>query len=293
MTRSLPRPLRLLILLLAVALTGCNAGARFAYNHLDRLALWKLGDYVTLDAPQKAAFRREFASIWTWHRSTQLPLYARDLRAFAATLEGGALQAEQIEAVLDTAEAHGQRLGQQFLPAAERLLPLMSDEQVRRWRDERREKIERDEAERRDETLEQRRKRYIKEQREGLADWIGKLNPKQLALIDAAWQAELPLLRDPGVRRQERLASLARYAALLDTRTQPGLAARIEAFDDGDSPAKARREAESARGRRLFVDLMQATDAPQRDKLRRRLLELAEDCEVLAREPASDPAAAS
>lgn len=293
MTRLPLRPLRLLVLFLAVTLAGCNAGARFAYNHLDRLALWKLGDYVTLDKSQKAAFRREFATIWVWHRQTQLPLYAQDLRALAAALETGTPSASTIEQALKSANAHGERLGQQFLPAAERLLPLMSDEQVRRWREERRDKIERDEAERRDESLEARRKRYIKEQREGSSDWIGKLNPKQQALIDAAWQAEVPLLRDADVRRNERLASLARYAALLDTRQQAGLAARIEAFDDGDSTAKARREAESAREQKLFVDLMLATDAPQRDKLRRRLLELAEDCEVLASEPASNPAAAS
>ena len=114
MIRSLRFSLSFALLL---ALAGCSTGLRLAYQNLDRLAMWTLDDYVSLDKAQKAAFRREFSALQAWHRSTELPLYAADLRSLASAFEQDPAPREALERAMSQVEAHGERLWQQAQPA--------------------------------------------------------------------------------------------------------------------------------------------------------------------------------
>jgi hypothetical protein len=69
----------LLACVLAIFVSGC--GFRFIYNHLDWWANWYLDDYVTLTELQQQAFDRSFEALHDWHRTTQLPLYVKQLKA--------------------------------------------------------------------------------------------------------------------------------------------------------------------------------------------------------------------
>ena len=70
----------LLCLLLAVLVSGC--GFRFVYNHLDWWTNWYLDDYVTLNKQQKQVFDEQFEQLHLWHRKTQLPAYAQQLKRY-------------------------------------------------------------------------------------------------------------------------------------------------------------------------------------------------------------------
>ena len=70
-----------LILLLALANTGCGVG--FFYNNLDRLVRWELDSVLAMTPDQEAFFEAEFAALWRWHRTEELPRYAEDLDRWA------------------------------------------------------------------------------------------------------------------------------------------------------------------------------------------------------------------
>ncbi len=280
MTRLLRISLPILLMGLLLNLAGCSTGLRIAYQQLDRLALWMLGDYVTLDTAQKAEFRREFASLQRWHRSSELPLYSTDLRSLAADFATGPASTETLEQALKQIEAHATRVWEQARPAAAKLLGSLSDEQVATFRSRALDKINDDEAERADETLAERRKRWLRQQREDLERWTGKLNEAQSRLLEAGWDHHAMDLPTPEQRRALRLASVERFVTLLATRKEPGLIERLE--NNRDERQRLRQEQDNARDRKMLVKLVQACDQRQRTRLRERLLELADDLEALS-----------
>ncbi len=79
------------VVLLALANAGCGIG--FLYNNLDRLVRWELDGVLAMTPDQKAFFETEFAALWRWHRTEELPRYADDLSRWAALFDGPAEQA--------------------------------------------------------------------------------------------------------------------------------------------------------------------------------------------------------
>jgi len=108
----------LIFLLLAVLVSGCSF--RFVYNHLDWWTNWYLDDYVTLNEQQQALFDEEFEQLHLWHRASQLPVYAQQLKTLKITLNNQINQ-QQVTDNLAQFIQHWQN----FLIAAEpRLQPL-------------------------------------------------------------------------------------------------------------------------------------------------------------------------
>lgn len=287
MTHLLRLPLFAALLL---TLAGCSTGIRLAYQNLDRLALWKLGDYVSLDNTQKAAFRREFGALKAWHRNTQLPLYAADLRALATAFEQDPAPREALERGLTQTETHARRTWEQAQPAAAVLLASLRDEQIAAFAKRARERIDDHESEHDGEKPADRRKRWLRDQRESLERWTGRLNDRQKQLLEAGWERRAPDLQTPEQRKAQRLADVEQFVAILATRHQPGLIERLGA--NGDEREQTRRESDEARDRTLLIELLQACDDAQRQRVRERLRELADDFEALAR-PAPVAAASS
>jgi hypothetical protein len=60
---------------LVVSMSACS-GIKLAYNNLDRLVRWQVGEYVDLDATQKRYLQSELDTFMVWHRHNHLPLYA-------------------------------------------------------------------------------------------------------------------------------------------------------------------------------------------------------------------------
>ncbi|WP_022976370.1 DUF6279 family lipoprotein [Nevskia ramosa] len=280
-----------LLTALLLALAGCSTGLRLAYQNLDRLALWTLDDYVSLDKAQKAAFRREFGTLQSWHRSTQLPLYSADLRSLAAAFEQDPAPREALERAMSQIEAHGERLWQQAQPATAGLLASLRDEQIDEFSKRTRERIDDEEADRADEKPTERRKRWLREQRENLERWTGRLNDRQKQLLEAGWERRVPSLLSPEQRKAQRLATFKEFVTVLATRHEPGLIDRLNA--NGDEREQERSARDSARDRSLLIELLQACDAPQRQHVRERVLELADDFDALTQstKPAKSAAA--
>ncbi len=259
--------------------TGCSTGLRLAYNNLDRLTDWELADYVELDAPQKAAFDAAFKPLWDWHRQTQLPLYARDLREFAAVLDRGPATRELAADFFERIERHGETFGEKAFPEIERLLPLLEDRQVVQIVETQHKKIEREERKLSRETPETRRKRYARKIAEAMHWWIGDLNDVQKQAIDETWAAGLARLRSADQRKQTRLNNLQHFADLLASRGKPGLGARIHRFGENDDPSEVALQASQ---RAQVLDIAAKMDDRQRNILRDRLLGLAADFESLS-----------
>ncbi len=291
MTRPLRAITFTLSLLALLAIAGCSTGLKLAYDNLERLALWEIDDYVDLDDPQKALFRKEFKALHIWHRQSQLPLYAADLRSLAAAIDTGAPLGSAATTTLSQADGHGERLWEQAKPGVERLLATLGDGQIADYDVKQRRKFAEEAAERADEALDDRRKRWLREWRNSMKRWLGTLNAQQTALLEAGWNAQIAHLREPAERAAVRLASHQRFIAGLSTgRKEPGLIARFTR--EADAAEKALGDAAQARERALIATLFDAADAQQRRRLKATLLELAGDFDALAARGASVPAAA-
>ena len=285
---------RLAAALAAIALLASCSATKLAYNRLDWLVAWEVGKYVDLEGPGKVRFKEGFASLWHWHRSTQLAAYAADLRELAGAV-GGTLTREQIEEFRLRAAAHGERLVDEALPAAAGVLAALSDAQVegllRKLARQRAEEADED-AER---TPEETRKLYARNAVRGLKRWFGSASEAQAALV-----------REWAASRRDDPALWQRYGEqwgqalerTLAARAEPDFEARLRAvLDDPELPDRDAVRELTAHNRDRYLDLLAAlsptlSDA-QRRHLQERLLDLAEDFEDLAaqRQRAAAPGA--
>jgi hypothetical protein len=267
-------------------LAACSA-RRLAYDHLDTLLRWEISDYVDLTQPQRQSLDAELDTLWRWHRRTQLPLYAADLRKLAGQVQAGPLDAQQIETASKLADQRWDDLVGQVLPAYARLTAQLDEAQAAQLIGRIGKRIDKHAAKRRKQTPEERDRHLEKGMDELLHDWIGRPDERQKALV-RQWVTQTP----PAPEAEAQHALLDRYAAVLASRGQDGYEQRLRDFlhdedarDDSD-PAQQQRE---KLWRQLLVDVSASLDAEQRETLRRHLLEYAEDCEGLA---AEQPAAA-
>ena len=116
-----------LILLLALANTGCGMG--FFYNNLDRLVRWELDGVLAMTPDQEAFFEAEFAALWRWHRTEELPRYADDLGRWAERFGGVATPAD-VDELFVTLEGWWLRLEAKGTPFVAEFLRSLDDEQV-------------------------------------------------------------------------------------------------------------------------------------------------------------------
>lgn len=280
-----------LLLAVTVLVSGCSTGLKLAYDNLERIALWQLDEYVTLDDAQKAAFRREFAALKAWHRAQQLPQYVTDLTRLADAIDRGEPAGAAVLATLVAADAHAQRVWDEARPGVERLLALLDDPQIAEYDARLRKRIAKAAREAADDSPAERREDWIDGWHDEMKPWLGRLNAAQKAVLDTAWTAEQPFLRSPEELAAVRLAGHARFVALLASRRQPDLTARLRA--EADAREQARGDAARARERALIVRLFEAADADQRRHFSRAVRKLAGQLDELLEPAASVPAAAA
>lgn len=271
---------RLMLTISAICLlAGCSAGLKLAYNHLDTLVALELDDFVKLDAGQKRAFDAEFQSLWRWHRQTQLPLYAKDLRAMAERLASGSPTADQHRSFLAQVDQHGEVATDRVLAMLQPLLPLLQDRQAESLVAKLRRDINREEDRHANETDAERRQRYLDSVAERMKRWLGTLNPEQRQAVERSWERGVPQLRSPAQRRQAQLDEVQAFADVLAKRRDADFAERLGALWHAEpAPADA---ASTAHARELTIELLTRMDGAQRKRLQRKLLELAEDCDAL------------
>lgn len=287
-------PMRLLkigLLLVSCALGACSTGTKLAYNNLDTLLNLEVGTYVDLEKPQSAMLRREFKSVWDWHRSQELPRYAKTLRGTADDLDRGNLDTAAVEQLLQVVEDSTERLQRQANPAFARVLVALSDAQVAELLGNLSRELDKNEAKYADETVAERRERVTSKSLSRLDDWLGSVLPAQRALTaDRVAAAEAKGWLEPRRKRAQAEQQSQRFATVLLSRSQSGFAARLLALDEPTDPAaQAELAAERERVRSYFVALAPTLDARQRAHLAKRLRDFAADFETLAAKPLTSP----
>ncbi|WP_028081228.1 DUF6279 family lipoprotein [Solimonas soli] len=280
------RPFRLAASLACAALVVACSAAQFAYNRLDFIARWELGKYVDMDKAQRARFDADFRTFWDWHRRSELPRYAAALRRIAARVDTPPDDAEL--------ERWADEYGALWTPALEHLMPVLcplgaslgaaqvkslleqADDDLRDYAEEAVDAPEdalRDKAER--------------SLRKSLGHWLGELRPAQKQMVHD-WNATRPWVAGPWLAFRQRWRDA--LAATLAQRGAADFCARLTPLvTAGDRlwTAEQRRAFAANRERwlQLFAQLAPTLDAAQREHLRQRLLELAEQLEALSRSP--------
>lgn len=274
-----------------LAAAGC-ASVKFGYNRLDWIASWQLGRFVDLDPEQEKLFGQRFKAFWSWHRTTQLNLYVKDLRELAARVDQP-LAAAEVEQYLNLSQEHAGRVLQEIVPDTARVLRTFDDAQVREllanMAEKRRERAEESAEMTAEELKEEAQQQMVK----SLKRWIGPLTREQERRI-RDWSSERHYAGTVWHQYQEAWA--AAFTETLAHRQEPDFEKRLSIlFDHGRVPYSDEMEKVQQHNRKawigLMADLSASLDARQRRHLRERLGELAGDLEELAAQPARAQAA--
>jgi hypothetical protein len=269
-------------LLLAACLSGCSS-TTFLYNRLDIILPWYLDRYVDLDREQSRAFDAQLEGLLEWHRREELERYAALLVDMEAELDGP-LDLETIERYTVELESAWYRLRDRALSELLVLGAALSPAQIaefagaleKKQRKYERKYLDRDETEFRDDTYDNLRELH--------EDYLGRLEAPQrerlrlaadtLRRSDATWLRERAqwvgiitreLERAPGW--QQRIRRIVKdWEAQLDPDTQ-------RLYEHNTVTVQA-----------AMVDVLNLRTPRQDERLRRKLTELREDFELLARQ---------
>lgn len=264
-----------------MGLAAC-AAPQLAYQKLDWLASWKVGKYVELDASQERSFETDFRRIWDWHRATELGAYGQDLRELAKAAQQP-MTSEQVRAWGLRAEAHSQRVLQQAIAPACALLSSLDDRQRDSILERLAHDIDEDAEEYLDGSEPEIRKQARKRMRKSLERWVGGLDDRQEAMLDA-WSQTRPQRYREWIeeRRQWRM----RLAAVLERRRDADFCDTLQSLllrprEDGDGDLV--NEANAGAWADFLASFSQTLDERQREHLRGKLTGLADDFEALQR----------
>ena len=277
---------RIIVVMAALAVVGCSA-TRLVYQRLDWLMAWRLHDYVSLNVAQKAEFKRDFSGIWQWHRSHELPLYARDLREMAAGL-GSPATPEQVASYSAHFEESWERLMEKTVSGVCDVVRSLDDAQAREILDGVDDDIVKFTEEYVRPSPEELRRNSEKRSAKWVRRWTGPLNPRQQELLHrwggerralgAAWLEQRRQWRqqlEQTLRQRSATPDCAQFRPLFVT---PLATARKVLADD-----LAYNE---ALWNHLIADMVNAMDARQHKYARGELLDFAAELEELAATPA-------
>jgi len=278
---------RRLALVAAIALTVGGCTVRTAYHFLDSALLWSLGDYIDWQGDQKDTARALIREFHQWHRYSELPRYAREVRALAGDL-AGPVDRHTVDRHAQALTAAWRGFMQQLAEPAADLFSELSTAQIdsllatlaERERKDRRDALRQTPAE-------------VRQQRygvmaKGTERLVGSLTAEQRALI-SAWTAALQDLEQQSL--DHRAAWREHFAEVLRDRDgPPPLQTRLRPlFSEPDLlwSEAYRRSLEYNEGltHQLLVDLANSMTAKQRRKATQRLYRLAADFEALGQSP--------
>jgi hypothetical protein len=178
-----------LVVFCAVSVTGC--GVKLAYNNLDRFIKWSMDDYMDLDPSQEAFFKAELASVLYWHRTTQLPIYARAIRQLDVEFADGATM-EETFVFGQEVEDWWKQILTATMPMSTQLMYSATDEQLDQFAAQYDKDIRKYIKPYSKLTTDERRERWAHEFREYFEFFSGHLNNEQKQLIDAQSRRFVP-----------------------------------------------------------------------------------------------------
>jgi hypothetical protein len=261
--------------LATLLVAGCSS-IGLVYNRLDTVVHFEVGGYVDLDKQQQAAFDSRFDALWAWHRRTQLPVYARDLRELARQVNAP-LTVQQVQKIDEQTREHIDLTTVESLKVAAPTMAAFSDEQVadmlaavdKRAAKENKKQQKMDDA--------QWRESRVKEAADRLDEWTGDVTREQHQRIEAWATAQKRPPPDPQAARRRQ------FAELLKTRTDPGFEQRLRsyAFEPFTGEAAEMHEPQTQASRQLMADLSAILSPAQRAHLRDKLNDMAAQLDAL------------
>jgi hypothetical protein len=271
--------IRLVAATAAALLAGCSS-LGLVYNRLDTLARFQIGRYVDLEPQQQAEFDRRFDALWRWHRTTQVPLYAQDLRELQQAT-AAPLSAAEVRAISERMQDRAEITSAEALRTAAPTLASLSDRQVQQLLgaiDERAAKERRKQQKLSDSDWAEKR---ADEAIDRLREWAGSVTPAQRQRIEL-WAASLA--RPPADAQAQRRQL---FAELMQRRREPDFGERLQGYgmepfsEEAAAPGEKQRAATGA----LLADLSRSATPQQRKFLYDKLGAMARELETLAQKP--------
>jgi hypothetical protein len=270
---------RLLPGVLAVLLTGCSA-VQLGYRNADTWLRWQANGYFDFEGAHAEELDRRIATLFAWHRTRELPKYAKLLDEIAVRV-GRPPSREDLVWGYDAARSH---LRVALRAAAVEAAPLLDALEPRQFAHfeqklaEGNRKFARDFVEgTRERKLERRLKRNI----ERLEDWLGSLSDAQVERVKR-YNESVPLTEEMRDRDRKR-----RQAELLTMLRAKQAAKRLPDWTQNWDSGRAPDYAEASRRQLaayfdLLHDLNLSLTPAQREHLVKRLRGLAEDATALS-----------
>jgi len=279
------------VLVCAWAAAGC--GVKLAYNNIDRIVRWSADDYMDLDPLQEAYFRTQLDTLLYWHRTAELPVYAREIRKLDAALADGATL-EELFVFSEEVETGWQRILEASLPLSTQLMYSASDAQLDRFAVQFEKDVVKYTKPYTKLSPEERRRRWARDFRDYFEYLTGDLNNDQKQLIE---QRSTQLVIDDRSWAEYRRRYGAALVALVrqrDSFVEFSHAFRHMTFSRerwyGDEYAAA-LAANQDLYRDVSIALLNSLTPEQRLQLSKNLLNVAKDFDELSRDtPAIAPA---
>jgi hypothetical protein len=276
----------ILVALGAVALTGCGAVMRVAYNHGDFALRLMANEYFDLQGEQSDVLKVQLARFHEWHRREELPQYGAIFQSGAERVARGLTREDVVWAIGAVRARYRVVVAQAAEEGAPLIAALKPDNYAALERKfaEVNAKFAKDYLAGDQAKRDRARAKWFEERFEF---FMGDLTDQQVALIGRFVQAQPRMnevrLADRKRRQQEFVALIRAYQA------SPDLAERLRDFfinwerDRSAEHAKFAREWEE-RLVQLVLDIDRTLTPDQRQRLVQRFESLAEDCRVLARQ---------
>jgi len=217
----------LLVAALALASAACTRLAymnvSLAYRQAPHLIAWTVESYVDLSPEQSEFLHARLDRALAWHRSQELPAYGRFLESVAQRSGRAYTDAEVAQAWADVRTDY-HRVVEHLLPDAADLLASLDERQLaglpRRFDEANRKFIK--ESTRG--TPEERRAEAARRTLGHLREWIGPLDERQAALVQAWARSTDPLAEE---RLADRRYRQAQAIALARTHDRQRIAAGL------------------------------------------------------------------
>ena len=279
------------VLALVLALLGGCSVLRITYPQTPALAYWMIDDYVDFTSAQTTRVREQIGQVYTWHRTTQLPLYAALLQR-ARTEVAADVTPAQLCRWVDDIQAQGMKIFEQALPAvAEHALALdakqlahMQERFDKTNADFRKDYLQPDLAERRKASVKRTVDRF-----EILYDSIDDRQREMIVHAVAASPFDPELVAADRVARQQAvLQTLRKLQRERATPAQAQAALRTLAEQVQNSPNPAMREAQQRLehyGCEVAARFHNSTNAKQRRYAAERFKGWEDDVRALAAQP--------
>lgn len=282
-------------LALCFALLGGCSVLRLTYGQVPALAYWMIDNYVDFTSAQTTRVREQIGQVYSWHRSTQLPIYAALLQRARVEVASDVTPA-QVCRWVDVVVAQANTTFEQALPAIAEHALTLSAGQIAHMQgrfdktnaDYRKDYMQPDPKERLQESV----KRTV-DRLETLYDAIDDKQREQVVREVAAspFDAEL-WFADRVARQQVVLQTVRRLQRERASPAQAQAALRVLAEQVQYSPNPTLREAQERLKRygcEFAARFHNGTTTKQRQFAAERLKGWEEDVRALAAEPRNAP----